>query len=68
MAGASSLAADFNHEKLMPLFQLSLIMFSSITRLTNARYFLKTPHIKRITVASILMLSGLLLMGVCTYW
>ena len=40
-AGADNLAEDFDHKKLMPLFQLSLILFSSATRIINSAYLLQ---------------------------
>ena len=40
-AGADLLSKDFGKEKLMPLFQLSLILFSSATRLVNSTLLIR---------------------------
>lgn len=46
----------------------SLILFSSLTRFVNAKYFIKVKHMTRMFVNSILMAVGFLVISLaCTY-
>lgn len=68
VAGADNLATDFDHKKLMPLFQLSMIIFSSATRIINAAYLLKVQHRTRIMVATCLLVTAFVLIAVCCFY
>lgn len=41
-AGADTLADDFGKGRLMPAFQICLVVFSSLSRLVHAQWFLRT--------------------------
>eukprot|EP00347_Sterkiella_histriomuscorum_P007689 403347950 len=64
---ASDLSNTFNQQSLMPMFQLSLIVFSGLTRLVNAKYLVKTTHKHRMIINSCLMLSGFILITLACF-
>ena len=67
-AGAANLADDFDKKKLMPLFQLSLILFSSLTRIVNAKYLIRTQHLVRIFIVTGCIVSSFLLIALCCFY
>ena len=42
-------------------------MFSGVTRLVNAKFLLKTPHIKRVTFVACVMGFAFLLIATCAF-
>lgn len=66
-AGASNLAEIFGRENIMPLYGLSLIMFNGLARIFYAKFLLKTQHLQRFMVCSLLMLVSFVLIAVCCF-
>ena len=65
---SSNLAEIFNEKELMSMFTLCLILLSSVTRLINAKYFIKVQHLSRVGIATILMSLGFLIIAIaCTF-
>ena len=67
-AGADLLAKDFDKEKLMPAFQLSLILFSSITRIVNSKFLIRMQHITRIVMVAICIVSSFVIIAFCCFY
>ena len=67
-AGADLLAKDFDKEKLMPAFQLSLILFSSITRIINSKFLIRMQHISRIIMVAICIVSSFVIIAFCCFY
>ena len=67
-AGADLLAKDFDKEKLMPAFQLSLILFSSITRIINSKFLIRMQHITRIIMVAICIVSSFVIIAFCCFY
>lgn len=68
VAGADNLGKDFDKEKLMPLFQLSLILFSLITRLVNTKFLIRTQHLTRICVVTGCIVTSFVLIAFCVFY
>jgi hypothetical protein len=50
----------------MPIFQLMLVIFSSLTRIVNVRYLLRIRHIVRIAWNTLFIIAGFVLMAIGT--
>ena len=66
-AGADTLSKDFGKEKLMPLFQLSLILMSSVTRFVNAKYLIRTQHKTRIVFVTACIVVSFFIIALCVF-
>lgn len=67
-AGADNLSKDFNKESLMPLFQLSLIVFSSVTRIVNSSFFIRYQHRTRIMFVTGCIVASFLIIAICCFY
>jgi hypothetical protein len=67
-SAAEDLAKTFNQETLMPLFQLSEIVFASLVQFLNSWLLINIKHIHRLTFNSFYMLAAYLLITVVTIW
>ena len=60
--GARLLAKELGMEKYLYFYSTSCIIFSSIMRVLNSKFFIKVPYKKRVIALSILMIFGYLSM------
>ena len=68
MAGADLLAKGFDKEKLMPAFQLSLIIFSSLTRIVNSKWLIRMQHISRIMMVVFFIVASFIIIAFCCFY
>lgn len=68
MAGADLLAKGFGKEKLMPAFQLSLILFSSLTRIINSKWLIRMQHITRIMMVAFCIFASFIIIAFCCFY
>lgn len=67
-SAAEGLAATFHKESLMPMFQLSEILFASLIQFINCWLLININHVTRLTFNAFYMLSAYLLITVVTIW
>ena len=60
--GARLLAKELGMEKYLYFYSTSCIIFSSIMRVLNSKFFIKVPYKKRVIALSLLMIFGYLSM------
>lgn len=67
-SAAESLAVSFDQEPLMPMFQLSEILFASMIQFVNSWLLINISHVKRLTFNAFYMMAAYLLITVVTIW
>lgn len=68
VAGADNLSKDFDKAKLMPLFQLSMIVFSALTRIVNSKYLIRVQHRTRIIFVTACIVLSFFTIAICCFF